>query len=61
VKLNKKNLMFGIVRDITEKKKNEEALRRAVKEIESLVEEREPTREKKPSKANKKLQTVKDQ
>jgi PAS domain S-box-containing protein len=40
VKVNEKKLLFGIVRDITEKKKTEEALRRAVKEIESLVEER---------------------
>jgi PAS domain S-box-containing protein len=42
VKLNEKNMLFGIVRDITEIKKNEEALKRAVKEIESLVEERQP-------------------
>lgn len=40
VKVNEKKLLFGIVRDITEKKKTEEALHRAVKEIESLVEER---------------------
>jgi PAS domain S-box-containing protein len=40
IKVNDKSLLFGIVRDITEKKKTEKALQRAVKEIESLVEER---------------------
>ncbi len=40
VKVNEHNILFGIVRDITEKKKTQEALHRAVKEIESLVEER---------------------
>jgi len=43
VKVNEKKLLFGIVRDITEKKKTEESLRRAFKEIESLVEERNLT------------------
>jgi len=59
VKINEKNMLFGIVRDITEKKKNEEALKRAVKEIEVLVEEREPPKDKKRSIANKKLQAAK--
>jgi len=54
VKINEKNMLFGIVRDITEKKKNEEALKRAVKEIEALVEEREPGREKADQKVHKK-------
>jgi len=54
VKINAKNLLFGIVRDITEKKKNEEALQRAVKEIEALVEEREPLKDTKPTRANRK-------
>ena len=40
VKIKEKRMMFGIVRDITQKKKIEEALHRAIKEIESLVEER---------------------
>jgi PAS domain S-box-containing protein len=40
VKINEKKFLFGIVRDITQKKKIEEALHRAIKEIESLVEER---------------------
>jgi PAS domain S-box-containing protein len=56
VKLNKKNMMFGIVRDITEKKKYEEAMQRAVKEIESLVEERESGGEKADQKAPGKTQ-----
>jgi PAS domain S-box-containing protein len=38
VKINGHKLMFGIVRDITDKKKTEAALHRAVKEIEALVE-----------------------
>ena len=42
VKFSKKNMLFGIVRDISKRKKNEEALKRAIKEIESLVEERQP-------------------
>ena len=54
VKISEKNMLFGIVRDITEKKKNEEALKRAVKEIEALVEEREPGREKAGQKVHKK-------
>ena len=54
VKISEKNMLFGIVRDITEKKKNEEALKRAVKEIEALVEEREPGREKADQKVHKK-------
>ena len=41
VKFKDKNMLFGIVRNISEKKKTEEALQRAVKEIESLVEERQ--------------------
>jgi PAS domain S-box-containing protein len=40
VKVEEKKLLFGIVRDITEKKKTEDALHRVVKEIEMLVEER---------------------
>jgi PAS domain S-box-containing protein len=40
VNLDGKTLLFGVVRDITEKKKSVGALRRAVKEIELLVEER---------------------
>jgi PAS domain S-box-containing protein len=40
VTVNEKKLLFGIVRDITEKKKAEETLQRAIKEIEMLVEER---------------------
>lgn len=39
VKIGNQKLMFGVVRDITEEKKTEEALQRAVKEIETLVEE----------------------
>lgn len=42
VKFKDKNMLFGVVRNISEKKKTEEALQRAVKEIESLVEERQP-------------------
>ena len=53
VKVNEKTLLFGIVRDITEKKKTEEALRRAVKEIESLVEERKPNGDETGQKSNK--------
>jgi PAS domain S-box-containing protein len=40
VKISEKRMMFGIVRDITQKKKIEESLHRAIKEIEALVEER---------------------
>ena len=40
-KLNGKTRLLGIVRDITEKKKSAEALRRAIGEIELLVEERQ--------------------
>jgi PAS domain S-box-containing protein len=40
VKINEKRMFFGIVRDISGKKKIEEALNRAIKEIEVLVEER---------------------
>ena len=39
-------MLFGIVRDISSRKKNEEALKRAIKEIESLVEERQPEAER---------------
>jgi len=39
VKVKEKTLIFGIVRDVTEKRKAEEALRRAVGEIEVLLEE----------------------
>lgn len=53
VKVNEKKLLFGIVRDITEKKKTEEALLRAVKEIESLVEEHKPNGNKTGPKSNK--------
>ena len=53
VKINEKKLMFGIVRDITEKKNTEEALHRAVKEIESLVEERKPNGNETGQKPNK--------
>lgn len=53
VKVNEKKLLFGIVRDITEKKKTEEALLRAVKEIESLVEERKPNGNETGPKSNK--------
>lgn len=50
-----KTRLFGVVRDITEKKKAEQALRRAVKEIESLVEERKSgAKNSKPSMANNK-------
>lgn len=49
VKLNEKNMLFGIVRDITEIKQNEEALKRAVKEIEALVEDRQSPEKKNPS------------
>jgi PAS domain S-box-containing protein len=38
VKVNKKTLIFGMVRDITEKRKADEALRRAFGEIEVLLE-----------------------
>ena len=53
MKVNEKTLLFGIVRDITEKKKTEEALHRAVKEIESLVEERKPNGDETGQKSNK--------
>ncbi len=39
VKIGDQQLMFGVVRDITDRKKTEAALHRAVKEIETLVEE----------------------
>ena len=54
VKVNGKNLLFGIIRDITEKKKTEEALQRAVKEIEMLVEERGLKKKKAQPKPKKK-------
>ena len=38
--VNGKTLLLGIVRDVAEKKKSEDALRRAIGEIEILVEER---------------------
>ena len=41
VKIGDQKLMFGLVRDITDQKKTEEALHRAVKEIEALVEKLE--------------------
>ncbi|MEE4263870.1 MAG: PAS domain S-box protein [Desulfobacteraceae bacterium] len=40
VKINGKKLLFGMVRDISEKKKIEKALHRTIKEIEALVAER---------------------
>jgi len=61
VKISEKNMLFGIVRDISEQKKNEEALKRAVKEIEALVEDRQSSEKTNPSKASKKLQTVETQ
>jgi PAS domain S-box-containing protein len=51
--INGKTLLFGIVRDITEKKKSEDALRRAIGEIEILVEERRE-RERKAARARNK-------
>lgn len=55
-KINGMTLMLGIVRDISEKKQSANALRRAIDEIEILVEERrakekETAREKKSKKA----------
>lgn len=50
---NDRTLLFGIVRDITEKKKSEVTLRRAIREIEILVEERR-TQEKKTARARRK-------
>ena len=47
VKFKDKNMLFGIVRNISGKKKTEEALQRAVKEIESLLEERQPESKRK--------------
>lgn len=38
VKMNGKTLLFGLVRDISEKKKTERALQRATLEIEALIE-----------------------
>jgi len=40
VRINDKTLLFGIVRDISEKKKSDDVLRRAIGEIEILLEER---------------------
>ena len=60
VKINEKRMLFGIVRDITKKKKIEEALHRAIKEIESLVEERTEKEKGARGKSKNKPQTAKD-
>ena len=52
VQINDKSLLFGIVRNISEKKKSEDALRRAISEIEILVEERR-SRERKTARTRK--------
>ena len=52
--INGKKLLFGIVRDITEKKKSEAALRRTIGEIEILVEERRDRERKAAQARNKK-------
>ena len=60
LKIAEKKMWFGIVRDITAKKKIEKALHQAIKEIESLVEER-TDKEKAPScKSKNKLQLAED-
>ena len=54
VEFKEKNMLFGIIRNITEKRKTEEALQRVVKEIESLVEERHPeAKRENPASMNK--------
>ena len=60
VKINEKRMLFGIVRDITQKKKIEEALHRAIKEIESLVEERSDKEKGARGKSKNQQQSAKD-
>lgn len=60
VKAKNKKLLFGIVRDITEKKKTEAALQRAVKEIESLVEELRDRQKRGESKSKNKPRAAED-
>ena len=60
VKIKEKRMMFGIVRDITQKKKIEEALHRAIKEIESLVEERSDKEKGARGKSKNQQQSAKD-
>jgi PAS domain S-box-containing protein len=60
VKINEKRMMFGIVRDITQKKKIEEALHRAIKEIESLVEERSDKKKGARGKSKNQQKSVED-
>ena len=60
VKINGKKLLFGMVRDISEKKKIEKALHRTIKEIETLVEERAVNEKEVGGKSKNKPQTAKD-
>ena len=60
VKIGNQKLMFGVVRDITDKKKTEEALHRAVKEIERLVEELGAREKGATQKSNNKPPTAQD-
>ena len=60
VKAKNKKLLFGIVRDITEKKKTEAALQRAVKEIESLVEKLRDREKRGESESKSKPRAVED-
>jgi len=53
-------LLFGMVRDISEKKKIEKALHRTIKEIETLVEERAVNEKEAGGKSKNKPQTAKD-
>ena len=59
VELNGKKLLFGMVRDISEKKKIEKALHRTIKEIETLVEERAVNEKETGGKSKHKPQTAK--
>ncbi len=60
LKINEKRRLFGIVRDITQQKKIEEALHRAIKEIESLVEKRTDKEKGARGKSKNKPQAAED-
>ena len=60
LKINEKRMWFGIVRDITQKKKIEKALHQAIKEIESLVEKRTDKEKGARGKSKNKPQAAED-